>query len=444
VQEFAQLLLERPHLDLQELDIKGSAGSAGWQGPTTEELQQLLEHTRNLHVLRLRSCSRLQTLPNSLGGLRSLTTLAVKNCKSLADLPASLPPALQRLDLQNCSELTGLPTSVGSLCSLHTIDLQGCKVLDTVDSLQHCSSLQQVVFNENDKLEQLVDKQSLWDCSNLQGKGLRDGLRQIASQVSSHKAMIALVARQDQLLTTLERLSWLAVLLATATFIGFLQPPSGTTTEQSGGEPTIKKNMPHANQAFFLLDTTSFLMSLAALVVIVISSMPRIRGDNEQREAGRFWCLVFCAWGLLYIAILAGAGAFLASAFAVYGPADEKHGLYGLAAVGAVVLVLGGLSLSWRLVRIFPGCAAWADGVADICREDLPLYYVCPPSCLTNMLVFVTCADVKFGSCTLRGRFHSNVGEKIGRCLDHLAMIWRSVLGTCCCVPKSFFEKHQP
>jgi hypothetical protein len=439
VQEVAQLLLERPQPDLQELDIKGSAG---WQGPTTEELQQLLEHTRNLHVLRLRSCSRLQTLPNSLGGLRSLTTLAVKNCEVLADLPASLPPALQRLDLQNCSKLTGLPTSVGSLCSLHTIDLRGCKVLDTINSLQHCSSLQQVEFNENDKLEQLVDKQLLWDCSKLQGDDLRDTLRQVASQVSSQKAMIALVARQDQLPTTLERLSWLAVLLATATFVGFLQPPFATTTTSSDGKPVVNTTMPPANRAFFLLDTTSFLMSLAALVVIVIASMPRIRGDNEQREAGRFWCLVFCAWGLLYIAILAGAGAFLASAFAVYGPADEEHGLYGLAAVAAVVLLLGGLSLLWRLVRIFPGCAAWADGVADICQEDLPLYYVCPPSCLNNILVFVTCAHVGFGSCS--GRFDGKVGKEFGQCLEHLVARWGNLLVNCCCVPESFFEKHRP
>jgi hypothetical protein len=47
-------------------------------------------------------------------------------------------------------------------------------------------------------------------------------------QLQRQQAAVAKLAQQQEpMLTTLERMSWLVVLLATATFIAYLQPPGG-------------------------------------------------------------------------------------------------------------------------------------------------------------------------------------------------------------------------
>jgi len=140
-------------------------------------------------------------------------------------------------------------------------------------------------------------------------------LAKMIRRLDRHKSVVKLTTGQRRMLETLERLSWIAVLLATATFIGFLQPPWGTVRQGQEGKQVVDyAGMPFANRAFFVLDTWSFLLSLACLVIIVILSMPRLRSTSDKREAGRFWLLLVLAWGLLYMAVIAGCGAFVATA----------------------------------------------------------------------------------------------------------------------------------
>ena len=61
-----------------------------------------------LTKLRLRNCSSLAALPESIGQVRALTTLDLDYCRSLAALPESIGQlqALTTLDLNNCSSLS--------------------------------------------------------------------------------------------------------------------------------------------------------------------------------------------------------------------------------------------------------------------------------------------------------------------------------------------------
>lgn len=122
--------------------------------------------------------------------------------------------------------------------------------------------------------------------------------------------------------------------------------------------------------------------------MIVVISMPHIPSSSVRREAGRFWLLLCAAWGSLYFAIMTGAGAFVASAFAVYGRLDIK-GLIAPLAVGVVLLSFGLLSLVWRLCLLFPGPGVLVEGIAQIWKNDLPFCYLFP---CTNLLAYLACA----------------------------------------------------
>jgi hypothetical protein len=352
-----QSLTQSPQGELAQilgLTVSTATGSA-WQGPTAQELQDILQKTPNLQQLSLHECTNLTALPSCITSLQCLTVLRVRcprlaalpwdmsalkltqlelvYCVGLEELPQHFPGTLQTLDLTGCSKLTALPSAVGDLPDLRKLDLSGCRALvDVPGSLAECRELQKVTFDLNPELEQAVGRQLLQACSSAEKKELPAQLRKLGAALSGHKTVLKLSSDQLRMTESLERLSWLAVLLATATYVGFLQPPFGTTVsvEQS---TVINKSMPVENRAFFLLNAWSFLLSLSALVVIVLTSMPHIASSSVRREAGRFWLLLSAAWGLLYLAIATGAGAFMASAFAVYGQLD-KTGLIFPVVVG--------------------------------------------------------------------------------------------------------------
>jgi hypothetical protein len=193
-----------------------------------------------------------------------------------------------------------------------------------------------------------------------------------------------LATKQKNMVESLERMSWLAVLLATATFIGFLQPPAGTLVTReyslqgsisnsnltSATVSTLARKLSPAVRAFLVLDTWSFLLALSCLVIIVVLSMPRLRTDTDKIEAGRFWILLVLAWGQLYLAVAAGCGAFVASALCVY---DDATAILVPTVIGSSILVIGACFILQRFATISPGIDAICLGVKDIWQRDLPI-----------------------------------------------------------------------
>eukprot|EP00775_Hariotina_reticulata_P008139 gene8139-8333_t len=129
------------------------------------------------------------------------------------------------------------------------------------------------------------------------------------------KVVHKLATEQDVMLTTLERLSWLVLLLATATFIAVLQPPGGFN---------VVSHQDYALFWCFVFDGLSFSLSLGCVMMIVALSMPRIQCQDDDYEAGRLWWLLFATWGLFYPAVVCGFAAFTASGLAMF----DKWGFF--------------------------------------------------------------------------------------------------------------------
>jgi hypothetical protein len=170
------------------------------------------------------------------------------------------------------------------------------------------------------------------------------------------------------MLTTLERMSWLVVLLATTTFIAFIQPPGGTSEDHQvlvsdeshcalPAAPGTAEYRKCFMLIFFVLDGLSFGLSMGCVMLIVVLSMPRLQYRDNKIEAGRFWFLLLFTWLLLYLAVLTGVGAFLASGLAVH----NKVGVVVWPLVpGLLLMGAGFISFIQRFRSLYPGWdAVW-------------------------------------------------------------------------------------
>jgi hypothetical protein len=297
-----------------------------------------------LQDLDLGECSGLKSLPSKIGNLKQLTRLNLGGCKSLVELPGSIGglPCLKDLSLAHCNKLETLPESSRAL-QLHTLDLEGTPLLKLSGSTQPLDTPEKC----------------------------RTAINMLLYATMRRRAVLKLANEQPTILTSLERMSWLVLLLATATFLAFLQPPGGLDDQRhqvlmsspaacgSSSTKPVPVVLPAAHQdcalfLFFVFDTLSFCFSLGCVMVIVVLSMPRMQYDDENMEAGRFWWLLLSTWLLLFLAVACGFAAFTASAVAMF---EYWEWLVGLLLPGGVLLVFGGVLMAKRLFSdIFPGC----------------------------------------------------------------------------------------
>jgi hypothetical protein len=322
----------------------------------------------SLHRLDLSGCERLASLPLSFGKLASLQSVNLSNCERLASLPPSLGQlaALQALHLCNCTSLVALPESVGHLACISVLDLAGC------DSLEYLPY-------------SMADQESLQDLTlptPLRTRFLPASLSPKMDEAPAVEQVDKIIERQRQLRDalannqrnlqgTLERMSWVAILLATATFIGFLQPPGGYAdgghqVRSSGMTScTVKHSAANAYAdagglkqgqcgmfLFFIFDTLSFSFSLGCVVFIVTLSIPRTSYKDSELETGGIWLRLAFVWMLLYVAVATGFGAFAAGARAVYA---EFGVMIGALVPGILLLLLGLWIILHRLYCLFPG-----------------------------------------------------------------------------------------
>ena len=80
--------------------------------------------------ITLEECS-MRALPDSIGGLKALTTLDLAECENLITLPESIGglTALEKLYFPHCVALTALPVAIGELKSLTELNLHVCESL---------------------------------------------------------------------------------------------------------------------------------------------------------------------------------------------------------------------------------------------------------------------------------------------------------------------------
>jgi len=145
------------------------------------ELLDFGEHAARLENLYV-SCSRLSSLPDTLGRLAALTTLnlgsnaitalpdslcrlsVLRNlrisCSALTELPESIGhlAMLRSLALMECNALTKLPSSIGKFAALSNLDIWDCGVLTSLPtSVREVASLENLVLFRCERFQELPD-----------------------------------------------------------------------------------------------------------------------------------------------------------------------------------------------------------------------------------------------------------------------------------------------
>ncbi|OQU79676.1 putative disease resistance protein RGA4 [Sorghum bicolor] len=98
----------------------------------TMEQSEALQMLTSLQVLRIKGYSRLQSLPEGLGGLPNLKRLEIWSCGSFRSLPkGGLPSSLVELHIWFCKTIRSLPkgTLPSSLTELHIFSCDGFRSL---------------------------------------------------------------------------------------------------------------------------------------------------------------------------------------------------------------------------------------------------------------------------------------------------------------------------
>jgi Leucine-rich repeat (LRR) protein len=170
-----------------------------------------------LKVLVLHACAGLQSLPESVRQLAGLALLDLSGCTRLQSLPESIGhlAGLVLLDLGGCRQLERLPDSIGQLSRTALLGLRGVahnRYSDLLGETGYCSVSELVEFERRREVtERLL--------------GDRDARRQ-----------------------SLDSLSVVAVLFATAAFVAFASAPGAFNDGElfAFGHPVGVKDKPPA------------------------------------------------------------------------------------------------------------------------------------------------------------------------------------------------------
>lgn len=213
----------------------------------------------------------------------------------------------------------------------------------------------------------------------------RQALTAVLDAQLRRQIILKLATQQETMLTTLERMSWLVLLLATTTFLAFIQPPGGYMSYQvlvTG--PVVCKpgyKLPDTPQGdaglmdvsqlcalfvFFFFDSLSFCLSLGCVMAIVVLSMPRMQTRDDEFEAERSWLLMLATWSLLYFVVVSGFIAFVSLAAAVF---QGWHVLFIPFTFCMLLLFMGLVGMIRRFGDMFPTWPAVLKGLSFWARR---------------------------------------------------------------------------
>ncbi|KAL3692611.1 hypothetical protein R1sor_006262 [Riccia sorocarpa] len=127
-----------------------------------QNLTTLPETVGNLHSLRklvIRKCA-IESLPENLGGLSSLTSLDLVGSSALHSLPESLGKlsCLTYLDLFQCTCLKSLPETIGDLSSLRELHISGSGLQSLPNTFWGLSNLKTISIRGCQNLKLSLDR----------------------------------------------------------------------------------------------------------------------------------------------------------------------------------------------------------------------------------------------------------------------------------------------
>lgn len=358
-----------------------------------------------LRELDLQKCSPLEQLPASIAQLSQLEVITLMDCTNLRELPDAITKltTLQTLNLSGCVSLRQLPSAIGNLHNLRMLNLSGCRGLRLPD-LSRCSQL--TSFNNNMPGRTATKKDDFWDhlkfsmqtlspaegcravynllslmCSTffiinflkslpayllspvislyhllrtllvpwqLQRNLVRVPLNYLPPKLRGEKPHALLDPAKVQ--SSIVALSWISILLATASFVGFCTAPGGPdeagimrvyssppspipaqapalapapaaapapTAPAPASPPPLESpyavNQP-ALRLYSICNIITFFLSFATTLFCVTENMP----DSDPPTAHEVFVTLSFASLLFVLSIIAGAITFSAGVFTVF------------------------------------------------------------------------------------------------------------------------------
>lgn len=408
---------------LQELDLSGC-----W---SLQQLPASIGLLKGLHVLNLTGCAALQQLPTPIGKLTNLQCLDLTGCDQLRQLPASLSnlcslrilnltgcQKLQLPDLSSCAELDGFAAPKGhsrggradhNMFSISTyIDtLKSWEGFKEVTSLDLWKDVIEMVFSSEffqgvmffslaivvffllflalfflEMLRFMVNTckffafvvQTLFIPWRLQNQ-VHAPFNHLPPKLKREQPGVLL--DPDKVGKSLVALSWLSILLATASFVGFVTVPGGN--DGSSGLVKVLPSLPSpppippppppfalppppfpppppplappppfappsyapqlnraALRSYFICNVLTFLFSFATTLFCVTENMP----DSHSTTVDEVSVTVTFASLLFMVSVVAGACTFLSGVFAVYPSPMYSDMVWPAAAAGSVLFLV--------------------------------------------------------------------------------------------------------
>ena len=356
-----------------------------WSCSSLAQLPDSIGQLAQLQELRLDGCSSLAQLPDSIGQMTQLQWLWLDRCSSLAQLPDNIGQLaqLQMLSLTGCSSLAGVPDGIGQLAQLTELSLRSCSGLaalpatfTSLTSLRDLNLIQCTKLGVSAGLANLAAPNCqvrVYGCAFVRDCGTQNVVdmyswRPLASIQGAMQQVLRTAAAKQSLLSdrdarraSLDSISVVAVLLATAAFVAFAQAPGVPgafgADNRVYGAPGIERQTIYL-RLFFVADQATFVFSMSVVLMYLVSSLPRCSVADDVVEAAHVWTGYFVASLLLGIAVSAGMTAFVFAAYAGYAPSLVDTDVVPFWVLAIVIVAL--LVIKWgsTLYRLYPGRSA--------------------------------------------------------------------------------------
>lgn len=258
---------------------------------------------------------------------------------------------LQSLILDDCVSLKALPESLATMRTLRTLSVQQCRNLARLPKsvLLRSPDIKCLVQARNSALP-LVHGNDEWTIPEFYS----------CFKAAEHNAAI------DRLLNdaaarrrSLDSISLIATLLAVAASLAFLVTPAPLSAFADEDEPDGFYPVPLTAKSwlrvFFIADQSAFVLSMAVVVNVLVSSLPSSHPADRPLAAGRVWMQFVYLSLILFAAISAGMTAFFAAAASVYPSEFNESDLLFFVVLAALVMLIAAWNWTLSLIRLFPG-----------------------------------------------------------------------------------------
>jgi hypothetical protein len=278
-----------------------------------------------LTSLDLGSCNGLQVIPRSVWDLTTLMQLNLSCFRKLRRLPETISnlTGLTSLDLSQCESLESLPDALFDKMQLYKLNLTGCR------NLKH---LPRAFLNLVPDCQFYFEGSGFCKTYSFHPDKLRwYSVETVQRKVKTVMDMIDRLNKWEAYNNSLQHMSLIAVLLATAASVAFAQSPSQADAFISAGlDPASPLSF---LRAFYIADQMTFVLAMGVVMLaqLHVSTLPfdvrKYGGDYnvamaDSHRAIRIWRQHFLLLGLLSAAVVSGIATFLFAGAAVY---PHKH-----------------------------------------------------------------------------------------------------------------------